>query len=82
MIPQCHERRHQLAMKRDRFRSGKTHFLHNVQVRSYSMKRDRFRSGKTHFLHNVQVRSYSMKRDRFRSEKPRAVAADTLPTHT
>ena len=59
MIPQCHERRHQLAMKRDRFRSGKTHFLHNVQVRSYSMKRDRFRS-----------------------EKPRAVAADTLPTHT
>jgi hypothetical protein len=59
MIPQCHERRHQLAMKRDRFRSGKTHFLHSVQVRSYSMKRDRFRS-----------------------EKPRAVAADTLPTHT
>jgi hypothetical protein len=46
MIPQCHERRHQLAMKRDRFRSGKTHFLHNVQVRSYSMKRDRFHSGK------------------------------------
>ncbi len=46
MIPQCHERRHQLAMKRDRFHSGKTHFLHNVQVRSYSMKRDRFRSGK------------------------------------
>jgi hypothetical protein len=33
-------------MKRDRFRSGKTHFLHNVQVRSYSMKRDRFHSGK------------------------------------
>jgi hypothetical protein len=59
MIPQCHERRHQLAMKRDRFRSGKTHFLHNVQVRSYSMKRDRFHS-----------------------EKPRVVAADTLPSHT